>query len=173
MKAAKELWKEMSIREISTQATFAEIAYSHIDPKVADLNTALFSSIHSFLSHCTMISKMLSAASDSIQPEFIGEILNVPKNSLIHTRRFRNHLEHYDERLKKWISDFGPNISIGTYNVGPKSMLQIPNVVFVSHYDPNTHTFTFVNEDFDLEALFFEVIEIRQKADMWVKELAC
>ena len=46
----KDLWVEMSIREISTQARFAGIAYSQLDPKARVNNDAIFSSIHSIRS---------------------------------------------------------------------------------------------------------------------------
>ena len=168
-KTEKDLWVEMSIREIWTQAHFAEIAFSHIDPKAANGNDAVFSSIHSFLSHCAMISKMLAATDDSNPPKSIGDVLSMPTTSIVHQRVFRNHLEHYDERLKDWIKQLGANSMIGTYNIGPKTAIQIPNMVFVSHYDPNTRTFTFVNDDFDLSAMATEVQRIKGIADNWVK----
>lgn len=80
----------------------------------------------------------------------------------------QNHLEHYDERLKQWIREKGINSNIGTYNIGPKSMIQIPNMIFVSHYDPSDNTFTFVNEDFDLGLMLEEVQRIKKLADDWV-----
>ncbi len=48
-------------------------------------------------------------------------------------------------------------------------MIQVPNMVFVSHYDPYTKMFTFVNEDFDLGALFNEVSRIKCLTDEWVE----
>mgnify|MGYP001595643599 FL=1 len=167
-KAEKDLWVEMSIREIWTQAHFAEITYSHISPKATNGNDAVFSSIHSFLSHCAIISKMLKANDDSNPPKSIGYVLGISDISLIHRRKFRNNLEHYDKELKKWIRKFGANVNIGTYNMGPKNAFQIPNMVFVSHYDQTDQTFTFVNEDFDLAALFTEVQRIKSIADNWV-----
>jgi hypothetical protein len=165
----KNFWIEMSIREIWTQAHFAERAYNNIDLKARDGNDAVFSSIYSFLSHCAMVSKMLSAQDQEAPPTSIGDILSISKNSIIHNRRFRNHLEHYDERLKRWIRDKGVHSNIGTYNIGPKSAIQIPNTVFVSHYDPSNNIFTFVDEDFDLGALFQEVQRIKKVADTWVR----
>src|SRR3989344_972283 len=170
-KTEKDLWVEMSIYEISAQANFAEIAYSHIDPKAANGNDAVFSSIHSFLSHCAMISKMLAANDDDNPPKLIGDVLGISNTSLIHRRVFRNHLEHYDERLKEWIKKFGANVNIGTHNIGPRDALQIPNMVFVSHYDQTNRTFTFVNEDFDLGALSTEVQRIKGIADAWVNKV--
>ena len=165
----KDLWVEMSIREISTQAHFADLAYTNIDPKAARGTDAVFTSIHSFLSHCAMVSKMLRATDDDNRTQAIGDAIGVGAASVIHGLRFRNHLEHYDERLKKWIRTFGADSSIGTYNIGPKSALKIPGMIFVSHYDPATHTFTFVNEDFDLSKLHSEALRIKTLADQWVE----
>ena len=47
-------------------------------------------------------------------------------------------------------------------------MIQIPNMVFVSHYDPNNQIFTFVNKDFDLGAMYSEIQRIKSIADSWV-----
>lgn len=116
-----------------------------------------------------MVSKMLVAKDQKLPQKSIGDILNIPKSSIIHNRRFRNHLEHYDERLKKWIKEKGINSAIGTYNIGPKSMIGIPNMIFVSHYDPHDNTFTFVNEDFDLGVLYQDVQRIKGIADAWVQ----
>lgn len=170
-KTEKDFWIEMSIREIWTQAHFAEIAYKNLDPKAIKGTDAVFSSIHSFLSHCANVSKLLIADDGETPPKTIGDILKIPKNSDIHNRKFRNHLEHYDERLKKWIKKKGINANIGTYNIGPKSMIQIPNMIFVSHYDPTDNTFTFVNEDFNLGILFNEIVKIKALADNWVKKI--
>ena len=170
-KTEKDFWVEMSIREISTQAHFADLAYGNIDPKATKGTDAVFSSIYSFLSHCANVSKMLLADDGENPPKIIGDILGVSRSSDIHNRRFRNHLEHYDERLKKWIREKGINVNIGTYNIGPRSMIQIPNMVFVSHYDPTNDTFTFINEDFKLVTLYEEVIKIKSLADEWVSKI--
>jgi hypothetical protein len=159
----------MSAREIWTQAHFAEISYNNIDLKAMRGTDLVFSSIHSFLSHCANVSKLLLADDGENPPTSIGDFLNVLKSSDIHNRKFRNNLEHYDERLKKWIREKGINVSIGTYNIGPKSMIQIPNMVFVSHYDPTNNTFTFVNEDFDLGKLFTEVQKLKNITDLYIK----
>lgn len=167
----KDLWIEMSVREISTQAHFAKLSYSHIDPKAAVGTDLVFSSIHSFLSHCAMVSKMLKAKDDGNPRVSIGQILNVSDDSLIHKRKFRNNLEHYDCELKDWIRTHGVNSKIATYNIGPREIIQTANTVIVSHYDPNTKMFTFVNEDFNLEELSDEVGRIKSLADVWVANL--
>ena len=164
----KDFWIEMSVREIWTQAHFAELAYKNLDPKAKANSDAVFSSIHSFLSHCAIISKLLKSSGEGAR---IADVLGIDDSSPIHNRTFRNHLEHYDERLKKWIQEKGLNASIGTYNVGPKSAINVGNFVYVSHYDPKTTTFTFVDEDLDLGPLIVEVEKIKRTADSWVQEV--
>lgn len=190
-KTEKDYWIEMSVREIWTQARFAERAYGNIDPKAESGNDAVFSSIHSFLGHCAMISKMLKSY-DRKTPQnlvevyldklfvflgvrkkviSIGEILNIENSSIIHNRRFRNHLEHYDERLRSWIKRFAAGANIGTYNIGPRASFNIANMILVSHYDPGTHIFTFLDKNFNLSELFNESQHIMTLADTWVNKI--
>lgn len=169
----KNIWIEMSIREISTQAHFAKLSYRRINSVVPEDNDRIFLSIHSFLSHSAMISKLLNAEEKAWFPATIGGILKISEDSVIHKRKFRNKLEHYDNELKKWINKLiapGEHFSIGTYNIGPKSMIQVPNMIYVSHYNPDSNVFTFVNEDFNLGELFEEVERIGTLADNWVKK---
>ena len=147
------------------------ISYNNICSKAASSTDLVFSSIHSFLSHCTMISKMLKGKDSDKPLKCIGDVLKIPVTSCIHDRTSRNSLEHYDERLKSWISAFGPDCNIGTYNIGPKSALSIPGLVFVSHYDPIQQVFTFINEDFDIAKIYNEVCRIKKAADDWVNGL--
>ena len=116
-----------------------------------------------------MVSKMLKADDGTAAPKTIGDVLGVAARSLIHRRTFRNHLEHYDERLQQWINQFGPDVIIGTYNMGPKTAFNLRGGVFVSHYDPSTKVFTFVNDDFDLSALHSEAQLIQGVSDTWVR----
>ena len=168
VKTEQDFWIEMSIRETWTQAHFAGLAFSNIDRKTVGGTDGVFSSIHSFLSHCAMVSKMLKANYQN-DSESIGKILEITNNSPIHNRKFRNFLEHYDKELKRWIKKKGIDTNIGTYNVGPKSMIKIPNILFVSHYDPSTNTYTFVDKDINLGILHNEVEKIKNKANNWVR----
>lgn len=172
-RSEKDFWIEMSIKEIQMQIRFAELAYQNIHSKATGSKDAVFSSIHSFLSHCAMISKMLTAIDDGKTPKSIGNILGCSNLSTIHNRTFRNHLEHYDERLKTWIREKGVHSNIGTYNIGSKSMIRIPNMVFIKHYNPIDNIFTFVDEEFNLSNLFAEIQTIKNMADQWIKSVGC
>jgi hypothetical protein len=170
-KTENNFWVEMSIREIWTQCHFSERAFSNLDPKSSRNSDVVFSSIHSFLSHCAMVSKLLKATASRKSAITIGKVLGVSKTSVIHKRKFRNCLEHYHNELKKWIRKKGVNVMIGTYNIGPKSAFNIHKMVFVNHYDPASKTFTFVDEDLDLGILHKEIQTIKNTAGAWVKEV--
>lgn len=171
MRNRKDLWVEMSIREIWTQCHFAEISFNNIDPKAERASDAVFSSIHSFLSHCALISKLLKAKDDVSPTTVISEVIGISDASVIHNRTFRDHLDHYYDRLKKWIEKYPPDVNIGTYNIGPKSFFKGGNILLVSHYDPATEIFTFVDEDLNLREMYEEVVRIKTEADNWVKSL--
>jgi hypothetical protein len=163
-KTELDFWIEMSILEIETQADFAKLSFENIAKKGATENRLVFSSIHSFLAHCAIISKLLKASSNGIT---VGKILGVPDTSIIHTRKYRNRLEHYDRELKKWIKKKGVNANIGINNIGDKNAIQIPNMVFISHFDPSSLTFTLIDEEFNLIRLLREVQTIKIKAFRW------
>ena len=148
-KSTKDWWIEMSVREICTQTHFAGLAFANIiantTSKRGPSTDIVYMCIHSFLSHCANVSKMLRANDGGKPPKSIGDILGISCNSLIHQRKFRNHLEHYDERLKNWIKKFSAGANIGTYNIGPRAMFSDPNFIRVTHYDPSDQCFTFTN----------------------------
>ena len=133
-----DLLVKMAVREICTQCKFAEISYSNIDVKAQVGNDVIFSSIHSFLSHCANVSKFLwSQKLTSIsEAQDLAQILGIPESYKIKEKSFRNVLEHYDKELKKWVGKKGENILILDYNIGPKKSFTIAkNSIHVRHYD--------------------------------------
>ena len=165
----KDFWINMSIREIQTQAHFAKIAYENIKPKSLKYSDNTFSSIHSFLTHCALISKLLAAKYKDENKHFIGKTLGVSDNSIIHNRGFRNDLDHYDERLMSWVDKTGPKANVVDYNVMPINSINVPNLTYIRNYDPSTNIYTFMNEPFDIGSLYGEAEKIESMADNWLK----
>ena len=165
-------WTRLSISEVSTQCKFALLAWSNLDVKALEDHDTAFSSAHSFLSHAANISKLLRTndIETSGRTGSIGIELLVSDDSIIHDRRLRNNLEHYEERLKGWIRAKGVHANIGLYNLGPKSAIGIPNFVHVTNYDSQKKIFTFVDEDFDLAQIACEIIEIQSIANSWLSK---
>ncbi|KXK26868.1 MAG: hypothetical protein TR69_WS6001000889 [candidate division WS6 bacterium OLB20] len=103
-KQKEALWKEFLVREISTQCTFAIRSFESLEPKVARNTDLVFSSIHSFLTHCAMVSKLLKAnpqnSKSAPYEETVASLIGVKESSSIHKRSARNRLEHYDEHVQ-------------------------------------------------------------------------
>lgn len=167
----RDLLIEMAAREISMQCKFADAAYSNIFEKIPGNLRVSFSSIHSFLSHCAMVSKLLWSKhlEKNTKNEIIAQILEVPEDSKIKERYFRNVLEHYDKYLEKWIKEKGDDVNILDCNVGPQGAIKVANAVFVRHFDPITSIFTLIDEDLNLAELYSESIVVKSKADSWIK----
>lgn len=165
-----DLLVEMAVREISTQCTFAKISYGNIDIKAKKDLPVVFSSIHSFLSHCAMVSKFLwSKHLKTADNRKIATILGISGSYKIKKHKTRNALEHYDKHLKDWVAEKGPEVLIYDFNIGPKKQLSIPeNSVLVRHYEPEECLFTMLAEELKLDVLFSEVEEIKRRADSWI-----
>ncbi|MDA1000359.1 MAG: hypothetical protein O2807_07565 [bacterium] len=164
---------ELAIREVRVQCRFAEVSYLNICEKEDKSTDLVFTSIHSFLSHCGNVSKLLwpGGLARNLGSQKIAQILDLPEKSIIRDRSFRDSLEHYDERLAGWIKEKGPNINILDFNVGLKHSLNISDSIWVRHFDPTQKIFTLLDEDLNLEEMYKEIMEIKGKVDYWVGNL--
>ena len=94
-------------REVEFQCEFALHAFDEFDRTLerADHTFAvrIFTSIHAMLSAAAAISRLLFS---DVNPERAGALRNalgVPEESILRSRGMRNHFEHFDERLDKWL----------------------------------------------------------------------
>jgi hypothetical protein len=142
------------------------LAYANLHQKAELTTPGAFSSIHSFLAHCAMISKMLQGRFETTS---IGDVLGLAPNSLIHDRRFRDHLEHYYDWLQKLAKKVGKS-PVAIHTIGPRHMIRVENVVLISHYDPGHCIFTFMGDDFDLASMNAEANRIEEIADQWIND---
>jgi len=160
--------------EIFTQCRYTEVAYLNISKKSEYGIEATFSSIHSFLSHCAMVSKLLwsSELAKNSKNKTIAKILEVSGNSKIKSRKFRNILEHFDIYLVKWYMKKGKEITILDHNIGPKNAIKFDensNVTYIRHYDSAKNIFTLLDKELNLRELFDEILKIKTKSIEWVR----
>lgn len=166
----RNLVQKMSVREVLSQAQYAEVAYGNVRVKGTSNTIVTFSSIHSFLTHAGMLSKLLwsKKLKDPSTGKILAKTLNLPDDLKIKDRRFRNILEHYDEYLKEWVDNKGGRVTIMDNCIGPKNAVHIPNSLWVRHYEPGTNIFTLLDTDLNLEELHKEVVLIIDKAIGWL-----
>jgi len=95
--------------------------------------------------------------------EILRKLLNVNQNNLLSDRKFRNHFEHYDERIENWFNE-QPSAVYRDLEINPfKSIWGIPDHNKNRAYDPLKQTITFRGELLDLGAVLNELEEIQHK----------
>jgi hypothetical protein len=118
----------------------------------------MFLHVHHFVVHASNIDKIINPNPSSLRYQIIKNSLDIGKLDLKYVRKLRNHLEHFDERLDKWVTEyygapfFDRNLVEGT--------LGFPDAAFLRALDGNT--FKFQGESYDLEIIIEEVRRIEQ-----------
>lgn len=125
----------------------------------------VWSSIQSILIAAGNVSKILwpSRKSSAVRGKRLRTLLNVDDLHLLSDRNFRNHFEHYDERIEDW---FEKNCS-AVYtdsSINPFGSIWGSNPPNLHRtYDPLTQTLTFRGESVNLAALLKVLEEIRHE----------
>jgi hypothetical protein len=96
------------IDELALQACIAQRAAARLEVALDNFdNIEVWSSIQSILVASGNISKVLWPVfkKNKERGERLRQILNVEDDNILSNRTFRNHFEHYDERIEKWFED--------------------------------------------------------------------
>lgn len=161
----------------------------------------VFRSVHSFLTHTSNISRMLWPAvpsrgngeSDEGYEARISQKLPVGRARALRqtfglsdehplkSRRLRDLLEHFDEKLDEWRTTSVQRNIVSDY-IGPRNgFVGITETDMMRWFDPSTNSFTFRGEIFDLQALATAVsdllplsksVELRLRDEMRMEVLA-
>lgn len=168
----KGFFNRIYLSELSDQCHHSLLSMAYLRFALSTANTDLvFYSAHAFLSHVGNISKLLwpdiktkrSMPKTYKRDKELKLLLNIPENSPLKDRLFRNHYEHFDSRIDEWVFSsehhnfiqkfVGPLTGIGGINTGD----------IMKHFDPNTFVLTFRGDIYDLRAAEKEVIILIKK----------
>jgi hypothetical protein len=135
----------------------------------------LWYSVQAFLVAAGNISKLLWPSDKSLFPERGPELragLEVEENSLLKPRIFRNHFEHFDERLERWAASSNPR-KLADSNIGPVGAISNlePNDR-LRHFDPTTFAVTFRGDIYHLCPIIEAIQAIHQRATVKCRERA-
>jgi hypothetical protein len=121
-------------------------------------------SIQSILVAAGNVSKILWPQKKcAARGEKLRKLLNIDQNNLLADRKFRNHFEHYDERIEAWFVE-NPSAVYRDTVIDPfKSICRQTLANNHRVYDPLTQTLTFRGDSVDLAAVLNELDEIRLK----------
>lgn len=167
-KKLKPLAEIALIGEIVIQTKIAMRAADHL-AKASD-PLEVWGSIQSILVAAANVSKVLWPVKKSYRSrgEQLREFLGVDNSNMLSNRTFRNHFEHYDDRIEEWFdksnSTVYMDLEINPFEPTPWSL---PRVVHRS-YNPSKQMLSFRNESIDLAAVIAALAEIREKCRPFV-----
>jgi hypothetical protein len=182
-------------REVQRQCRFAIIANEEMENalRLSEASEITESMVHdeyfwyslqAFLIAVGNISKLLwpsppRRGKQRIIPnrgEWLRESLDVPEDSCLHSRRLRNHFEHFDERLEEWADPKKLAHSMIDSNLVYSDLFGEdlfgegkPNNVF-RNYDPERKIAIFQKERYELRPILHEVEKLWQRASAEMKK---
>lgn len=145
--------------ELEHQSNLAIIAYSDIiQSNASGDGNRIWYSIQSFLIAVGNISKILWGTDDKIKIRRanLRQLLSIDDNSVLNSRRFRNHFEHFDERLEDLANSIPAGTSYVDSNIGP------PNFIYTGQsksldlrfFDNQNFILKFSGETYQLQPVF-------------------
>jgi hypothetical protein len=169
-KQMKPLAEMVFIGEIVLQSKIAQLAAKRLPgPNDHFDHIEVWCSIQSILMAAGNLSKILWPRKKfAARGEYLRKLLNVDKSNLLSDRKFRNHFEHYDERIEDWFAENRSAVYIDLAFVPIKPIFGKFPVTRHRAYNPLTKTLMFRGESFDLAAVLNELEEIRIKCKPFV-----
>jgi len=154
---------QLFVREVDRQVRFGLIAAVELRDPVMSLDTErVWYSIQSLLVATANVSKLLWPSKGSRdRGEALRSLLCVTDDSPLASRVFRNHFEHFDERLETW--GISPHTHlVADNNVGPLGATSGgASPIYVRNYDPSTETLTFRGEVYEFRPVIGALESLR------------
>ena len=154
-----EKW-QVYLQEAQTQIEFAKRSYANFRSAVASVVVVdLFFHLHHFVVHATNIDKILDTKPGTDRHSILSGHIDLTGIDLKPFRQLRNHLEHFDERLDRWVREydghalFDMNIVTGAQG--------FPEKAFLRALDGDT--FRFHGESYNMTELHNSILEIDQR----------
>jgi len=149
--------RQIYIQEAKTQVEFACRCYEAFqEAERVSAATDVFFHLHHFLVHASNLDRILDAKPGTDRHTILIGHVDLTGIDLKPFRRLRNHLEHFDERLDRWVSEFDGHAFFDMNIVtGAKGF---PEKAFLRALDGET--FKFLGEDYNMTDLYHTVLEI-------------
>ncbi len=145
------------IQEAVSQAEYALLSYDSYRKAYVDGDTKLvFYHLHHFVLHVTNIDKILFPSKNKFRNEILKGIQESVEVDLKEIRRLRNHLEHFDERLDKYVKNYKGQAFFDNNLVTGSS--GFPKDDYLRALDGDTYKF--YGEDFNLGEIHSHLVPV-------------
>jgi len=167
----KILTESVFVGEVAMQAKIALRAAERLLPMI-DVSDQVeaWCSIQSILIAAGNVSKILWPSRDSSKErgEVLRNLLNADDFELLSSRKFRNHFEHYDERIEDWFSKNNSSVYMDS-RIDPFGSVWGDNFSGCHRaYNPLTKILFFRGDSVNVRALVDELEIIRDKCGLFV-----
>lgn len=150
--------------EIERQCKFAIIAIEEVKTGLSNNNSDLvWYAIQNFLVAVGNISKIFWSTQNKERGEELRKSLGIEDNSPIQPRNFRNHFEHFDERLEEWTKSSERHNFVDSSILPPNMIAGIDQKDFLRIFNPTTWTLTFRGDKYELKPIIKAICELYPK----------
>jgi len=152
--------------EIERQCKFDIIAIEQIKTGLSNKDSDLvWYAIQNFLVAVGNISKIFWPINQKygMRGEKLRKSLGIEDNSPIQPRNFRNHFEHFDERLEKWAESSERHNFVDSSILPPNMIAGIDQKDFLRIFNPTTWTLTFRGDKYELKPIIKTIYELYPK----------
>lgn len=162
------------VREVELQCIFANLAYQDLRQALADSNTEqVFFAAQALLGAVGNVSKLLwpTKTGNAERGTRLREVLAVSDDSPIAPRTFRNHFEHFDERLDEWTKS-SKRKNFADLNIGPPEFISgLDAEDFLRNFDQTSFILTFRKDKYEINKVMQALQLIYKNAQHEVKRL--
>ncbi len=154
-------------RETERQCRFAIMAIEDIQKELQATGVdRIWYSVQAFLVAAGNLSKLLWPKHPRIpdRAEELKSSLGVDKSSPLAPRTFRNHFEHFDERIEDWAISSKHQGFVDS-NVGPSGMISGPDSKnYLRNFDTTKGSITFRGDEYVLKPIVDAIVELHARA---------
>ena len=155
------------ISEINLQCKIALKAFDRLE--IASDNSdhlEIWGALQSILIATANVSKILWSAKHAVPSESLRVELKIGANNILANREFRNHFEHYDERIEDWFQKSSGHV-FTDLQMNPSLMnpllKQYDYGIANRGYNSFNNTLVFRNKTLDLNELKSALLEVRKR----------
>jgi hypothetical protein len=159
-----ETLRSIFMREVERQCKFALLAGQDLAQALQGGEMdRIWYSVQSILVAAGNISKLLwpPGIGHKVRGEDLRKALNVTNGSPLEPRTFRNHFEHFDERLEDWATASQRRNFVDSNVMPPGAIAGIDPADYLRNLDPVGWTLTFRGDSYALRPV------IQAVQDLW------
>jgi hypothetical protein len=160
--------ENLFVFELTRQCQFTVLAWEDMQRHMQNAEGDRFwYSVQNFLIATGNISKVLWPSDKSSQGRGaqLRQLFQVPATSPLEPRNFRNHFEHFDERLETWFSSVGSSQFVDS-NIAPAGSIVGPRpTAYLRNYDPTAQILSFRGDTYHFLTVVQAVTQLRAEVE--------